>query len=72
MSGIEPREGTPGETTSRLKPALHYFDALRRIAAYSDPEWIREHGEEEWGLPPSECLEMAYENVLSEARRAVE
>lgn len=47
------------------------IDALKRIAAYSDPDWIMENGEAEWGLPPGECLKMAYENVLHEAREAI-
>jgi len=50
---------------------LRYYDALKRIASYEDPEWILKHGENQWGLPGRECLIMSYENVLDEARRAV-
>ena len=58
-------------TSDKRTPAQRYYDALKRIAAYSDPEWIRKHGEKQWGLPTDECLTMAYENVLSEARGVV-
>ena len=46
--------------------------ALSRIAAYEPPESLRECSEDEWGLPYHECLEMAYENVLIEARSVLE
>lgn len=57
--------------TPKQTPAQRYYDALKRISLYSSPEWIRKHGEKEWGLPLDECLTIAYENVISEAREAV-
>ena len=48
-----------------------YFDALKRIGAYSSPQYLRDHSEEEYGLLFDEALEMAYDNVIEEARAAV-
>jgi hypothetical protein len=48
-----------------------YFDTLKRIARYSSPEHLRDHSEEEYGLLFDEALEMAYENVIEEARTAI-
>lgn len=46
--------------------------ALRRIAAYQPPETIRRRSRKDWGLDdPAEALEMAYENVLAEAKAAI-
>ncbi len=49
-----------------------YFDALKRIAAYSSPEHLRDHSEKEYGLLFDEALEMAYENVIEEARAVIQ
>jgi hypothetical protein len=43
----------------------------RRIAAYQTPERLRRSSEKEWGLPYDEALEMAYDNVLQEAKGAL-
>lgn len=48
-----------------------YFDALKRIASYQSPERLRRSAEKQYGLTPEESIEMAYENVIEEARRAV-
>jgi hypothetical protein len=48
-----------------------YFHALKRIALYRDPEWLRKNGEREYGISGQEAIEMAYENVLCEARDAI-
>jgi hypothetical protein len=48
-----------------------YFDALKRITKYMSPEKLRDHAEEEYGLLFDEALEMAYENVIQEARNAL-
>lgn len=44
---------------------------LRRIVAYESVEKLRRESEKEWGLPFEEALEMAYENVTTEARNAL-
>ncbi|WP_371422894.1 hypothetical protein [Tardiphaga sp.] len=44
------------------------FNALQRIKAYDPPERMRRHAENDWGCPASEAIEMAYENVIQEAK----
>lgn len=50
---------------------LRYYEALKRITKYQAVERLREHSERDWGLPFEEALEMAYENVITEARNAI-
>jgi len=47
------------------------FDALKRITRYDSPERLSKRAERDYGLEPYEALEMAYENVLAEARSAI-
>jgi len=54
--------------------ALDYavmYTFLRRIAAYHTPERLRNRSQKDWGLDYEEALEMAYENVLQEAKSAL-
>ncbi len=53
------------------KNEQRYFDALKRITQYQSVEWLRRNAERQYGLSPSEALEMAYENVLCEAKDAI-
>lgn len=46
----------------------HMKAALRRIAAYMPPETLRRQAEKKYGLNEDEAIEMAYDNVLEEAR----
>lgn len=46
--------------------------ALMRIAAYQPPEQLRHNSENEYGLSYEKALEMAYENIQSEAKAALE
>lgn len=51
--------------------AAHYaqmYTALKRITNYEKPERLRRIAERDYGLPDDEVIEMAYENVLGEAR----
>lgn len=48
-----------------------YYDALKRIASYQSPTQMRRGAEKQYGLDYEEALEMAYENVLEEAKAAV-
>lgn len=48
-----------------------YFDTLKRIASYQSPEKLRRNAIRQYGLTAEEAIEMAYENVIEEARRAV-
>lgn len=49
-----------------------YYDALKRIAkAYDSPERLMATAEKKYGLEPIEALEMAYDNIQTEATRAI-
>lgn len=43
---------------------------LKRIKAYQSPEKLRKDSEKDWGLSFEEAIEMAYENIQSEASLA--
>ncbi len=47
------------------------YDALKRISLYDRPERIRRDAGKRYGLEPGEAVEMAYENILAEAKAAV-
>jgi hypothetical protein len=48
-----------------------FYVALKRITAYMTPSQLRRNAEREYGLDHAEALEMAYENVIEEARSAL-
>ncbi len=48
-----------------------YYDALRRITRYMLPDKLKRMAETTYGVSPEEAVEMAYENVLTEARDAI-
>ena len=58
-----------------MKPddAVRYFDALKRIANYTPPAQMRRDNERGrgYGLDADEEIEMAYENVIQEAKNAI-
>lgn len=47
------------------------FDALKRISRYESPEKLRRNAEKDYGLDADEAIEMAYENVINEAKSAI-
>lgn len=47
------------------------YDALKRITQYDPPTKLRRRAERDYGLSADEVIEMAYENVLEEARAAI-
>jgi hypothetical protein len=47
------------------------YAALKRITAYMPPDKLAKVCEKKYGLEYDEALEMAYENVLSEAANAI-
>lgn len=47
------------------------YEALRRISRYETPDRLRRSGEKQYGLPGEEVVELAYENIQEEARRAI-
>lgn len=58
-----------------MKPSIEreqrLFDALKRITSYSSPDDLRRTSEKKYGPEGDEAIEMAYENVLQEARNAI-
>jgi hypothetical protein len=58
---------------SKLTNELQYFDALKRIASYTPPDRMKRDNERGsgYGLDADEEIEMAYENVILEAKRAI-
>ena len=48
-----------------------YFDALKRITGYDSLARLRRTAQKLYGLPFEEALEYAYENMKSEAERAI-
>ena len=53
-----------------MSKELKLYNALKRIASYETPERLRRSSDKDYGLDYEEALEMAYENVLYEARMA--
>lgn len=52
--------------------AARLYDALKRIASYKSPEWLRRNSFRAYGLDdPNEAIEYAYENVREEAKAAI-
>lgn len=58
-------------TEKQVAKYNHIVSVLKRINKYQSPERLRKSSEREYGLEYEEALEMAYENVLSEARDAL-
>jgi hypothetical protein len=50
---------------------MRLYYALKRITKYDPPERLRKHSEHFYGLSYQEALEMAYDNVLNEAKSAI-
>lgn len=57
---------------TRVDYEARFHDALRRISIYSSPEWFARHSEKQYGLSPEEGIAMAYENVIGEAKAALQ
>lgn len=55
---------------ARATNEQRYFDALRRISQYETPNQARRTAKGV-GLNAEEYLEMAYENIREEAKRAI-
>lgn len=48
-----------------------FYVALKRITAYMTVTQLRRAAERQYGLDHAEVLEMAYENVIGEAKHAL-
>ena len=59
--------------TTKYSNELSYYDALKRIASYTPPDRMRRDNERGrgYGLGADEEIEMAYENVIQEAKNAI-
>ena len=55
----------------QLDTARSLYDALKRITQYDNAERLRRRAEKDYGLSGDEAIEMAYENVLKEAKQAI-
>lgn len=55
----------------RIETVQRLYDALKRISSYDNPERLRKRAERDYGLDAHEAIEMAYDNVLNEARVAI-
>jgi hypothetical protein len=55
---------------NQIEKSQRLYDALKTISQFDSPERVMA-GSEAMGLDPSEALEMAYDNVLAEAKSAI-
>jgi hypothetical protein len=54
-----------------IENELRYYDALKQITKYMSVESLHKNSQREYGLPPQEALEYAYENVIADAHMAI-
>jgi hypothetical protein len=59
------------ENMKPIEREQRLYDALKRITMYQPPERLRRDGEKMYGVSGEEAVEMAYENVLGEAKAAI-
>lgn len=59
------------EVSRAERDFIQMHRGLRRIRDYMNPEQLRRKAEKIYGLPYEEALEMAYENLLREAKDAL-
>ena len=55
----------------RVNYEARFYVALKRITAYMTPAQLRRAADKQYGLDHAEALEMAYENVIGEAKLAL-
>lgn len=48
-----------------------YYHTLKRIASYQSVASLRRYSERDYGINAEYAVEMAYENVISEAKLAI-
>lgn len=58
-------------TQRKLAAEERMYVALQRIAAYQSVSRLRRSSNKDWGMDFEEALEMAYENVLQEAKNGL-
>jgi hypothetical protein len=47
------------------------YNALKRISQYASPDYMHRNSVRDYGLDAAESIEMAYENVIGEAKIAI-
>jgi hypothetical protein len=57
--------------TKDREKLIRLYDALKEISKYQAPEKLHRSAETEYGLEAHEAIEMAYENVIWTAQRAI-
>ncbi len=50
------------------KHFMQLLMALKRITKYQTVERLKRNSQKDWGLSSDEAIEMAYENVIAEAK----
>lgn len=55
----------------KAEKQIELYDALKRISTYMKPETLRKNSESIYGVGANEAIEMAYENVIAEAKNAI-
>ena len=50
---------------------MRLYRALARISSYQSIASLRRYAERDYGVRAEEAIEMAYENVVEEAKRAI-
>lgn len=60
-----------GQMERKVLREQKLWDALYRISHYQQPEHLRKFAERDWGLSENEAVDMAYENVIQEAKNAI-
>lgn len=53
------------------KEHARMFIVLKRITYYQSPQQLRRSSQKQFGLGADEAIEMAYENVLAEAKNGL-
>lgn len=48
-----------------------FYEALKAIASYESPDKLKRTSWENYGCEPEYAVEMAYENVIEEAKLAI-
>ena len=56
---------------AKQSDAQRFYDALKLITRYQSPERLRATAEKQYGLDFCEALEMAYDNIQTEALAAL-
>jgi hypothetical protein len=56
---------------ARTPLELKLLSALKRISSYDHPDKLRKRSHRDCGLDANEAIEMAYENVIAEAKNAI-